>query len=97
MDVDPIDGGPAPRTASFTFQTAAPAGTTITGTPLVVPVTTTNTATKEEEARQAIDLLSGDDVAGRVLAASRLDAMATVLGPERTREVGHFLVVSAYN
>jgi hydroxymethylglutaryl-CoA reductase len=32
-------------------------------------------------------LLRGDDVAGRVAAANKLDAIAAALGQERTREV----------
>lgn len=44
------------------------------------------TAAQEEEARQAIDMLRGDDVTGRVEAANKLDGVAEALGPERTRE-----------
>lgn len=39
-----------------------------------------------EEARQAIEMLRGDDVAGRVAAVQRLESIATVLGERRTRE-----------
>jgi hypothetical protein len=42
---------------------------------------------EEEEARQAIDMLRGDDISARVAAANRLESVATVLGQERTREV----------
>lgn len=42
---------------------------------------------KEEEARQAIEMLRGDDVSARVAAAHRLDVVAAALGEERTREV----------
>eukprot|EP00566_Odontella_aurita_P008355 CAMPEP_0113564216 /NCGR_PEP_ID=MMETSP0015_2-20120614/21495_1 /TAXON_ID=2838 /ORGANISM="Odontella" /LENGTH=667 /DNA_ID=CAMNT_0000466271 /DNA_START=185 /DNA_END=2188 /DNA_ORIENTATION=- /assembly_acc=CAM_ASM_000160 len=38
------------------------------------------------DARQAIDMLRGDDVSGRVEAANKLDGVAVALGPERTRE-----------
>ncbi|KAL3912526.1 MAG: hypothetical protein SGILL_006846 [Bacillariaceae sp.] len=41
---------------------------------------------KEEEAKRAIDMLRGDDVAARVAAASRLESVATVLGEQRTRD-----------
>jgi len=41
---------------------------------------------EEEEARQAIDMLRGDDIAGRVSAAYRLESVAAVLGEKRTRE-----------
>ena len=39
-----------------------------------------------EEARQAIEMLRGDDVANRVAAVQRLESIATVLGERRTRE-----------
>jgi hypothetical protein len=42
---------------------------------------------EEEEARQAIEMLRGDDVSGRVAAANRLEAVASALGEERTRLV----------
>jgi len=45
------------------------------------------TPQEEEEARQAIDLLRGDDVAGRVEAANKLEGVAAALGVERTRDV----------
>lgn len=73
MDVDPIDDGP-------------------TGPLKAHPMTMSQTSaapahiTEEEEARQAIDMLRGDDVSGRVAAANRLEAVASVLGEERTRE-----------
>ena len=44
-------------------------------------------ASEEEEARQAIDMLRGEDVSGRVAAANRLEAVAAALGEERTRDV----------
>jgi serine/threonine-protein phosphatase 2A regulatory subunit A len=43
-------------------------------------------ASEEEEARQAIDMLRGDDVSGRVAAANRLESVAAALGEERTRD-----------
>ncbi len=42
--------------------------------------------TEEEEARQAIDMLRGDDVTERIAAANKLDSVAKTLGEERTRE-----------
>eukprot|EP00533_Pseudo-nitzschia_delicatissima_P001981 CAMPEP_0116099022 /NCGR_PEP_ID=MMETSP0327-20121206/11544_1 /TAXON_ID=44447 /ORGANISM="Pseudo-nitzschia delicatissima, Strain B596" /LENGTH=112 /DNA_ID=CAMNT_0003590867 /DNA_START=232 /DNA_END=567 /DNA_ORIENTATION=+ len=51
--------------------------------PKVVPMQ----ISEEEEARQAIDMFRGDDMAARVKAASRLEAVASVLGEQRTREV----------
>ncbi|KAL7578172.1 hypothetical protein ACA910_012608 [Epithemia clementina (nom. ined.)] len=41
---------------------------------------------KEEEARQAIEMLRHNEVANRVSAANRLDSVAFVLGQERTRK-----------
>lgn len=41
---------------------------------------------EEEEARQAIDMFRGDDMSARVAAANRLEAVASVLGEQRTRE-----------
>lgn len=46
-----------------------------------------------EEARQAIEMLRGDDVAGRVAAVQRLESIATVLGERRTREVGRYNIM----
>jgi hypothetical protein len=43
-------------------------------------------ASEEEEARQAIDMLRGEDVSARVAAANRLEAVAAALGEERTRD-----------
>ena len=51
------------------------------------------TPQEEEEARQAIDLLRGDDVAGRVEAANKLESVAAALGVERTRDVSFAMVV----
>ena len=44
-------------------------------------------STDEEEARQAIEMMKGDDLANRTGAASRLDFVAKALGEKRTREV----------
>jgi hypothetical protein len=41
----------------------------------------------EEEARQAIEMLRGDDVSERIAAANKIDSVAKILGDERTREV----------
>jgi hypothetical protein len=74
MDIDPIDDGPK--------ETARPHPMTLSPT-AAAPVH----ISEEEEVRQAIDMLRGDDVSARVSAASRLEAVASVLGEERTREV----------
>lgn len=87
MDIDPIDDGPrevskAPPLAVTPSSTALTSGGSTAG-PMHV--------SEEEEARQAIDMLRGDDVSGRVAAANRLEAVASALGAERTREVRFFL------
>lgn len=74
MDIDPIDGGPKEIIKSSHF----------------VPSSSTDfppmQISKEEEARQAIDMFRGDDVSARVAAANRLASVASVLGEQRTRE-----------
>ncbi len=74
MEIDPIDDGP---------KVAPPPpheSVTVAKKELIV--------SQEDEARQAIDMLRGDDVSDRVAAANRLEAVAVALGQERTREVG---------
>lgn len=79
MDIDPVDDGPkhqdTPMLPSTADGSAPPAQTT----PISI--------NQEEEARKAIEMLRGDDVANRVSAANRLDAVASALGDERTRDV----------
>lgn len=74
--------GADPPASSMAMDTATPTSSDL---PPVVgrPVT----PQEEEEARQAIDLLRGDDVAGRVEAANKLESVAAALGVERTRDV----------
>lgn len=72
MEIDPIDDGPAPSRPNSKMATSPTSPIHIT---------------QEEEARQAIDMLRGDDVSGRVAAANRLEAVAGILGEERTRKV----------
>jgi hypothetical protein len=77
MEVDPVDDGP--KTAlSISTTTPRPALLALAAAPPI---------TKEEQARQAIDMLRSEDLPNRVSAAHRLDAVAAVLGPARTREV----------
>jgi len=78
MDVDPLDDGPTDL--SYKGPQASP-------TPPII-----NAISEEEEARQAIEMLRGDDVSGRVAAANRLEAVAAALGQERTREVSSNVV-----
>ena len=92
MDVD-RDTKPAAEAMTASAAAAASAVGTATGAapsndaPNVIPIT----PQEEEEARQAIDLLRGDDVAGRVEAAGKLGGIAAALGVERTREVSYFI------
>lgn len=72
MDVDPVDDDPRPSSSPLSSPLLLRT---------VVPIT------REEEARQAIELLRGNDMAERVAAAHRLDAVAAILGEERTRNV----------
>jgi hypothetical protein len=89
IDVDPVDGGPKPTTTGTGLsdpmaqqpQQQQPQITVVSG------AMSSNATSKEEEARQAIDMLHGDDVGNRVAAAHRLESVAAALGPERTREV----------
>lgn len=74
MDIDPIDGGPK--------QVSKPSNVEDNNSH-VVPMQ----ISEEEEARQAIDMFRGDDMSARVAAANRLEAVASVLGEQRTREV----------
>lgn len=48
---------------------------------------------EEDEARQAIDKLRGEDLSERIAAANKLDGIAKVLGEERTREVSQSCLV----
>lgn len=73
MDIDPIDGGPKQVTKPSNAED---------NNSHVVPMQ----ISEEEEARQAIDMFRGDDMSARVAAANRLEAVASVLGEQRTRE-----------
>jgi hypothetical protein len=94
MDLDPIDGGPM-QTSPAAGQPSFPASplwinSTNNNSPInkisVTALMATSTTT-EEEARQCIEKLRGDNVAERVEAAHCLDQVAKVLGQERTRRV----------
>jgi hypothetical protein len=82
MDVDPIDDGPREASRGIVPMTNSTGSITLTP-----PAGPAHEISKEEEARQAIEILRGDDVSQRVAAASRLVSVASVLGPERTRDV----------
>jgi HPt (histidine-containing phosphotransfer) domain-containing protein len=89
IDVDPVDGGPKP-TATGTgmndpMAQEQPPPPQLTLVSAAAAASSGSSA--EEEARQAIEMLHGDDVGNRVAAAHRLESVAAALGPERTREV----------
>lgn len=87
MDIDPIDDGPREATRGIVPMTGSTGSTALT--PVGGPA---HEISKEEEARQAIEMLRGEDVSNRVAAASRLESVALVLGEERTRNVRLFFV-----
>eukprot|EP00535_Pseudo-nitzschia_heimii_P006404 CAMPEP_0197189352 /NCGR_PEP_ID=MMETSP1423-20130617/19606_1 /TAXON_ID=476441 /ORGANISM="Pseudo-nitzschia heimii, Strain UNC1101" /LENGTH=680 /DNA_ID=CAMNT_0042641439 /DNA_START=259 /DNA_END=2301 /DNA_ORIENTATION=+ len=86
MDIDPVDGGPkeiikpSPPPPPPGSGGGNPHGNHKSNN--VVPMQ----ISEEEEARQAIDMFRGDDVSARVAAANRLEAVASLLGEQRTRE-----------
>lgn len=80
MEIDPIDGGPK-------SMGAPPPPEAMEMSPPPVAATSIVAISEEDEARQAIDMLRGDDVSSRVAAANRLEAVAAALGEERTRDV----------
>ena len=91
IDVDPVDGGPKPTATGtglndpMAQEQPPPPHITVVSTGAASSSAAATSA--EEEARQAIDMLHGDDVGNRVAAAHRLESVAAALGPERTREV----------
>ena len=85
MDIDPVDGGPK----EIIKQTPPPPGGSSNNSNSkshAVPMQ----ISEEEEARQAIEMFRGDDMSARVASANRLEAVASVLGEQRTREVCFF-------
>jgi serine/threonine-protein phosphatase 2A regulatory subunit A len=82
MDIDPIDDGPR--------SLSSPNGNSSDRTNHFQVITLPATISKEEDARKAIDMLRSEDSTARVSAAHRLDSIASVLGPERTRDVSFF-------
>ena len=87
MEIDPVDDGPKqdPSSAMIMSDDAAPSSPMIGQTLPPVAMSISD----EDDARRAIEMLRGDDVAERVAAATRLEGVATALGEERTREVCH--------
>lgn len=84
MDTDPIDGGPRPVTMSSNNNQQ------------LMLFSEGDSVMDEEEAKQCIEKLRGENVAERVEAAHRLDRIATVLGEERTRRVSMVYIIPLY-
>ena len=74
--------------ANLLRKSALPSQQTPPPPPVVVVV-----VLSEEEARLCIEMLRSEDLANRVAAANRLDAVATSLGQERTRDVRGILYI----
>ena len=87
MEIDPVDDGPKQDPSA----TAMIMSRLNDGSPTLGQAPTPMSISQEDDARQAIEMLRGDDVAERVAAATRLEAVAIALGEERTREVGQKL------
>jgi HPt (histidine-containing phosphotransfer) domain-containing protein len=91
IDVDPVDGGPKPTATGTGMNDPMAQEQPPPPPPQLTLVSAAAAAASgssaEEEARQAIEMLHGDDVGNRVAAAHRLESVAAALGPERTREV----------
>jgi hypothetical protein len=81
MDIDPIDDGPIQKDDLKQPAKGSPYPSPAPPIKSVAPIT------QEDEARQVIEMLRGDDVSERVSAARRLEAVAAVLGEKRTRLV----------
>eukprot|EP00536_Pseudo-nitzschia_multiseries_P001801 jgi/Psemu1/235063/estExt_Genewise1.C_230120 len=77
MDIDPIDGGPK-EIVKPALRSSGNTNNNNHAVPMQI--------SEEEEARQAIDMFRGDDMSARVAAANRLEAVASLLGEQRTRE-----------
>lgn len=79
MDIDPIDDGPRPIPSHVGHASERSSSVQVVALP--------TTILKEEDARRAIDMLRSEESTARISAAHRLDSIASVLGPERTRDV----------
>jgi len=91
MEIDPVDDGPKqPMAMNIEDSTPPPplgAATAPAVTAAAAAAALPASTAGPEDARQAIEMLRGDDVAERVAAATRLESVANALGEERTREV----------
>lgn len=83
MDIDPVDDGPKQDPNAMIISQTGDGGppSPTAGGQAPAPMS----INEEDDARQAIEMLRGDDVAERVAAATRLESVAIVLGEERTR------------
>ena len=81
MEIDPVDDGPKQDPSAMVMSHDASSPMMMVQAPAPMSIS------QEDDARQAIEMLRGDDVAERVAAATRLEGVATALGEERTREV----------
>lgn len=109
MDVDPIDDGPSiqmPVVDVFMAQQQqqhsallTPPQPPVYGSSLLrqpppsLPPQPPLVVLSEDDARLCIEMLRSEDLANRVAAANRLDAVATALGSERTRDVRCTIVI----
>jgi len=84
MDIDPVDGGP--KESIKPSPPTPPPGSSSSNPNSKHHAVMLSQISEEEEARQAIDMFRGDDMSARVAAANRLEAVALVLGEQRTRE-----------
>jgi hypothetical protein len=89
MDIDPIDDGPIEKDDLKQPAKGSPFPSPTPPPKPVAPIT------QEDEARQVIEMLRGDDVSERVSAARRLEAVAAVLGEKRTRLVRWVVDISS--
>lgn len=85
MEIDPVDDGPkqGPMLGHCDYRSP----NHVQPRPMSI--------TQEDDARQAIEMLRGDDVSGRVSAANRLEAVAAALGEVRAREVSIYRIVNS--
>jgi len=94
MDVDPIDDGPSSKSPPPIPQYGR--SSSYNNTMAAIVDYQTDRPVTEEEAARCLDSLRSPDMAHRVAAAHRLDAVAAVLGPERTRSVSLCFVFCCY-
>lgn len=102
MDVDPIDDGPSTIEAPPVPVYGSSSSGSGSGMMMMMLMgnddavdgggsgsgsNSNNIISTEEDAKRCLDLLRSEEMSYRVQAAHRLDAVARLLGPERTRSV----------